>query len=637
MANGISWLHLTDLHWGSGSFADSWGSARSKMGADLHGLIEKLGGELDLVLFTGDLTQSASVEQFAGLDAFLDELWALFKGEGCDPKLFAVPGNHDLVRPSGAELQDVAYNLLKDSWSKDFHQKSFWNEAAASPSRDLVRRMFANYAAWWERQADRRLQDHAGLLPGDLSASFVKDGLRLGLVGLNSAFLQMRDGIEESDGVLDVCPSQLNAACGSKGADAWIDAHDLCFLLTHHPASWLVDGGGEFVSEVCNGPERFALHLFGHMHEQRCAELSIQGGQPRRTVQGASLFSKEPWLSGIQRRTRLVSGYSAGRLVRQGSGYAYSLLPRIRQQVGGAYTMVRDPSFEYDSTLHDATRPRPIRPRQVAGGPDAGVLVSSLAVSFGGVAALAGPPRYTDVHDFLKDWLKTYGHRVGQICVKNIAFDMQHTFPCLQTIAARLWPQGIEWRTLFLDHTQERLQHALRSDEEVTLDMAKANERRLSSLLDKKKSELAKNKVVIDARAYSEIPVMHGFLVNDSALIVGICMPDDGYVRTSPYMVFLYDGENSSTDAETALDMRTMFSSWFDRHWTAGRAIHAVPVPPAQPGSSSPAATVPNSIPSSTPSSSVTHAPTHSGTRMGSASGATSGDDAPARNPDLAP
>jgi len=577
MANGISWLHLTDLHWGSGGFADSWGSVRSKMGSDLQGLIEKLGGELDLVLFTGDLTQSATAEQFEGLNGFLDDLWALFKEIGCSPKLFAVPGNHDLVRPSGPELQDVPYNLLKDSWSKEYHQKSFWNVNAQSPSRDLVQRMFANYAAWWNALDGKKLQGHAGILPGDLSATFEKDGIKLGLVGLNSSFLQMRDGIEETHGTLDVRPSQLNAACGPKGASAWIDAHDVCFLMTHHPASWLVDGGSDFVTEICNGPDRFALHLFGHMHEQRAAELSIQGGQPRRTVQGASLFSKEPWGHGTQRRTRLVSGYSAGRLIRQGSGYAYALLPRTWQQVGGANGMTRDPSFDYDSILHDATRLRPIHRRLTGTKPDAGVLVSSLAVSFSGVAALAGPPRYTDVHDFLKEWLKTYGHRVGSIRVKNIAFDMQHTFPCLQAIAARPWPQGIEWRTLFLNHKESRLHEVLKNDEDVTLDMAQANEKRLLAMLQKKERTLAANKIEIDARAYDEIPVMHGFLVNDSALIVGVCMVDDACVKSSPYMVFLLDGENSGTDAETARDMRDMFSRWFDSHWDSGRKIREQP------------------------------------------------------------
>jgi 3',5'-cyclic AMP phosphodiesterase CpdA len=116
MSSEISWLHLTDLHYGSSGFTARWGSVRILMWQDLRNLIHKLDGELDLVLFTGDLTQCATPQQFDGLREFFGQLWAFFDKEGCHPKLFAVPGNHDLVRPIGTELKGIPYNLLKDSW-----------------------------------------------------------------------------------------------------------------------------------------------------------------------------------------------------------------------------------------------------------------------------------------------------------------------------------------------------------------------------------------------------------------------------------------------------------------------------------------------------------------------------------------
>ncbi|MGY4827121.1 metallophosphoesterase family protein [Sphaerotilaceae bacterium SBD11-9] len=584
MGNGISWLHLTDLHCGSQGFAESWGSVSSRMKDDLRGLIkEKLGGELDLVLFTGDLTQSATPDQFKRLNGFLDELWGWFKAEGCSPKLFAVPGNHDLVRPSSIDRRRDAYLLLKKTWADDDHQQTFWSSKGGrinSLSRKFVHKAFANYAAWWDAvDSNRKLASHAGALPGDHSASFMKDGIKLGLVGLNSAFLQLTDGIEETAGALDVRPAQLHAACGDQGAANWIDQHHVCFLLTHHPATWLADGGSNFVKEVCEGPDRFALHLFGHMHEQRAAELSIQGGQPRRTIQGASLFSQERWGHGATRRTRLIAGYSAGRLVKQGTGYAYSLFPRAQQEVGGGFRMLRDPSFEYDSATHEGTSWRRIKARQLGSGEGANLLVSSFAESFRGVAALAGPPRYAQVHKFLEEWFEKHGQRVGPIRVKNIAFDMQHTFLCLRAISGSRWAADIEWRTVFLDHRQSRLQEDLKKDDEITLVMAGENEQRLVALLRKERDDLAKKRIVIDARAYDEIPVMHGFLVNDSALIVGVCMRDNASVKTSPYMVFLVDGEDTHADPDTARDMRDMFSRWFDAHWASGRPIQPDPDP----------------------------------------------------------
>ncbi len=572
MGNGISWLHLTDLHCGSKGFADNWGSVRSKMWPDLLSLIEKLDGELDLVLFTGDLTQSATAAQFTQLNEFLDELWGQFNKAGCSPKLFAVPGNHDLSRPSGNVLDGSPYNDLKNSWAQSHVQKAFW-AAKPSASRKLVHKAFANYTAWWDAlAADKKLKaDHTGLLPGDLSATYKKNGITLGLVGLNSAFLQLEDNINEGDGVLDVRPEQLNAACGPKGAAPWIDAHDVSFLLTHHPATWLVDGGSRFVTEVCEGPDRFALHLFGHMHEKRVSELSIQGGQPRRTIQGAALFSLETW--GGSARPRLVNGYSAGRLIKQGKGYAYALLPRVRETVGGAFRMVKDSSFEYDSPAHEATRLRRIRARGAATDTGEDVLTASLTDKFTGIAALAGPPRYTDVHDFLKDWLKQYGHRIGPIHVKNIAFDMQHTFPCLLAISEKSWPNSIKWETVFIDHQQSKFQEELKHDPEITISMARENEQRVQTLLRNKSTTLSDHQVTIDVRAYSDLPPMHGFMVNDSALIVGLCLHYNGRVQSSPYMVFLVNGEESNLNAEIATEMCDMFTGWFNAHWASGRPI----------------------------------------------------------------
>ena len=592
MGNGISWLHLTDLHCGSKGFADHWGSVRSKMWPDLEHLIEQLDGDLDLVLFTGDLTQMAAVNQFKMLNDFLDELWELFdRKTSRPPKLVAVPGNHDLVRPSGAVLHRSHYHDLKDSWAKPHVQAAFWKTKPVSDTRKLVRRAFANYEAWWNALGSRRLAPaHVGLLPGDHSATFKKDGIALGLLGLNSAFLQLGDGIEEGDGVLDVRVVQANAACGPDGVSKWVDAHNVCFLLTHHPATWLAEGGRTFVNDVCDGPDRFALHLFGHMHEQRSTETSVQSGEPRRMLQGASMFSLEKWVADGARKDRLVNGYSAGRLVRQGTGYAYALWPRVREKVGGGFHMIKDPTYRYESPAHEATSLRKIASRRTAADATNDVLVNSLADAFPGVAALTGPPRYADVHDFIKDWLKEYGHKVGRIRIKNIALDMQHTFPCLEHISEKSWPHGIEWRTVFIDHQQGRFARDLHNDRKVTPTMAQESELRLVDLLRDKETELPVKRVTIDARAYDDLPPMHGFLVNDSALIVGVCMLDNGRMRTTPYMIFLMNGEERNLDAETAKGMRDLFTSWFEAHWASGRRIQPGPdvAAPSEPPKASP-------------------------------------------------
>jgi 3',5'-cyclic AMP phosphodiesterase CpdA len=52
-----------------------------------------------LVLFTGDLTQSGDEKQFQELDKLLKRFWDKLSAMDPEPRLLAVPGNHDLVRP----------------------------------------------------------------------------------------------------------------------------------------------------------------------------------------------------------------------------------------------------------------------------------------------------------------------------------------------------------------------------------------------------------------------------------------------------------------------------------------------------------------------------------------------------------
>src|SRR4051812_400041 len=94
----FSWLHFTDLHQGLESQGWLWPGVRDILFADLEQLHRRC-GPWDLVLFSGDLTQRGSAEEFTKFNATLDQLFAHLKALGSTPSLLAVPGNHDLIRP----------------------------------------------------------------------------------------------------------------------------------------------------------------------------------------------------------------------------------------------------------------------------------------------------------------------------------------------------------------------------------------------------------------------------------------------------------------------------------------------------------------------------------------------------------
>lgn len=324
----FNWLHLSDLHVGLGAQAWMLDRVRQEFFRDL-GTLHDAAGPFDAIFFTGDLVQSGSPDQFDRLNDFLRDLAGRLAELGSRPKLFAVPGNHDLERPS--EANDAAVDAMLD-WPRAtrVHER-FW-AAKTSPYRDVVWRAFNNYVEW-QKQAEHGFercdQIYRGALPGDFLAVLEKQGERLAIAGLNGAFAHLSDAVHE--GQLSLHTSQFlalfeAAGGGSRGA-SWLEAScDAALLLTHHPPAWFDDESREqHLLANIYVPGRFAAHLFGHMHRGEARGTGALGQAPRRFVQGASLFGLERAADGkLERR----HGYLAGRLTLAAEGGALRLFPR---------------------------------------------------------------------------------------------------------------------------------------------------------------------------------------------------------------------------------------------------------------------------------------------------------------------
>ena len=363
----INWLHLTDLHIG-GREAHLLPAIKNAFRDDLKKLHEK-SGPWDLVVFTGDLTQRASVAEFALLDRFLDELWGWLTELGSKPALVTVPGNHDLVRP---DPNDPAVILLGEWAAKDKVRDQFWSNQE-SLYRKVVDAAFANYAQWWAK-TPHKLPGRSGLVPGDFSSVFEKDGASIGIVGLNSSYLQLTD--ENALGKLALSSRQFHAVCDGDGP-AWVRRHNANLLLTHHPPSWLgEDARGELRSDIASG-SFFALHLFGHMHEARYEEQSVGGAPISRVSQGTSLFGLEYFENKYERR----HGYAAGRIELGEDKGLLTIWPRNAQKPGGEwnfapavadFVLEQDAMAPRDVSLHRRfVRPLAMRPAVTAPLPNA--------------------------------------------------------------------------------------------------------------------------------------------------------------------------------------------------------------------------------------------------------------------------
>ena len=356
MAAGFfSWLHLTDLHFGLRGQRHLWPNLRGPFLDDLAALHDRC-GPWDAVFFTGDLTQQGTSAEFAEMQReVLDRLWVKLAELGSgDAVLLAVPGNHDLYRPS--PKAPAARVLIK---SFDEIGEEFWDEPAG-PYRTVVTEAFAAYTQWWQGAPRRPADLTPGLLPGDFAATLDRRGRKIGVVGLNTAFLQLAGGDYTGRLVWDA--RQLHAVCGG-AADDWTNAHDLGLLLTHHGPDWLTPAARQHGDTEIAPPGRFALHLFGHMHATEMQTLH-RGADPRavRRWQGLSLFGMEHY--GEPPTLHRAHGFTAGRVDFGGGPPTARCWPRRATNKTGGWRLIPDEEAAVladDAATHPETLIRRLR------------------------------------------------------------------------------------------------------------------------------------------------------------------------------------------------------------------------------------------------------------------------------------
>jgi hypothetical protein len=167
-----------------------------------------------------------------------------------------------------------------------------------------IKQAFAEYLKWWQKQSNNRKvrrspvwsEINKGLMPGDFSATYTKPfendnnkELKIGIVGLNSAFLQLTKLWPDKQ--LVVMPEQFVKVC--EGNAEWIDERHLCLLMMHHPPEWLAGPDKEIFERDIFNPVHFAALYCGHQHESLTTRQALRGKNERVQLIGSALYGLE--------------------------------------------------------------------------------------------------------------------------------------------------------------------------------------------------------------------------------------------------------------------------------------------------------------------------------------------------------
>ena len=149
----VNWLHLSDLHFGLDAGSWLWPQMKHAFVADINSLGERI-GPWDVVFFTGDLTQCGTAEQFARLERELRDLMEKI-APSQPPKLFVVPGNHDVVRPIRKILMAYAYlhGQRFSSLLDDCHE-SLWTILRSQNDTTRMLRLFRHSSFIWRLRGE---------------------------------------------------------------------------------------------------------------------------------------------------------------------------------------------------------------------------------------------------------------------------------------------------------------------------------------------------------------------------------------------------------------------------------------------------------------------------------------------------
>ena len=287
------------------------------------------------------MTQSGKKEEFNELTALLKELWAHFKKLGSEPYFIAIPGNHDLSRPDQTK---AVVKVLKNYQNDTELQESFWTGIKEkNENYALVYECFKNFKEWYEQIDLPKPNLNSGLIPGDISTEIVINGVKLKVVGLNTAFLEL--SADDYLKKLIINPEQIIALSTTSPLD-WVEKADIALLMTHHDPSWYDKQSTEYYENDINPGNTFYSHLTGHLHKANTFESGIVGSELRRVQLAPSLFGLQKLKNGTDR----IHGYYAGNYLVNDSNIYERFYPRTAQKrYDGSYGIVADNGFKLNN------------------------------------------------------------------------------------------------------------------------------------------------------------------------------------------------------------------------------------------------------------------------------------------------
>ncbi|MBI5788381.1 MAG: metallophosphoesterase [Candidatus Schekmanbacteria bacterium] len=267
----LTWLHLSDLCFGSSQLQEGSDGCYVRLLDDLSKYSIKNNLSVDFIVFTGDLVFSGQVIEYQTAAWFFDQLLKILHLP--KNRLFIVPGDRDL------EYEKINHCILPDLSTTDKINEFLGNREA----KEIHFKKFSNYKNFVN-------QYFAHVLEFDFNdryfwvRKFNLNGVEIGLMGLNNTWNVQNHHDTEN---IMLGKQQLDSALALMGKV------DLCLAAFHHPLESITES--DCVRKTLENNCHFILH--GHYYQKQLPQtadsplvVSAGAGEKENQYSGAYNF-----------------------------------------------------------------------------------------------------------------------------------------------------------------------------------------------------------------------------------------------------------------------------------------------------------------------------------------------------------
>lgn len=275
----INWIHISDWHQKGTDFNRM--VVRDALIKDIKKRAEFCPelSSIDFIIFSGDITNSGSREEFKAV--FLQLFDPLLEASGNLDRhqLFVVPGNHDLDEKV---LDELPMDLTKHFESTSEIEKWLLDKT----KRKFTLKPFHEFARLISYYSNQKQPDYASIYQKD------KNGNKISLLGFNSALMCRRkesDGKNKREkGFLIVGEPQVYSLLEEQPGS---EEDEIKIAVMHHPLEWLADFDRIHVESRLIKKCHFIL--CGHTHKAEVKQVKSTSGDYILINTGAGFYKRE--------------------------------------------------------------------------------------------------------------------------------------------------------------------------------------------------------------------------------------------------------------------------------------------------------------------------------------------------------